>query len=169
MVYGGTWHDVIFAGFQMPYIYHLGNEFTSLTGGWSADGYTIQSAIPINGKVQKLSKTISLTASESSSQVGVVIGVKNILDLSNYTKVTAIYSWGGVEHTLALDISSVSSGYISLTLDNYPNSPTGHIVRFMIIQSNAKNNVQIIGKYAMHKQNYSTDLLSISIKSVYFS
>ena len=166
--YNGNIVGSIFCGFKIPYIYHQGNECVTLTGGWSADGYTIYSDIPVNGTVQKLSDSIVLTVNDTSSRAGVIIGTNNSLDMTNYNNVTVAYVWGGSENTLTLDITDISSGYISLMIDDYVYA-SGHDVRFMVTRSNTKTNVHGTGKYAMQSKAYAANLLSITVKDVYFS
>ena len=169
ITYNGKWNNVLFAGLQLYYLYENGNEFTEKTGGFSADGYSIHSAIPTNGSVTKNDSNISLTVANISlnGRAGIIIGTANMVNLSKYSKLCAIYNWGGIEKSIEVDISSLSSGYVLLYLDhNYYNE--GHVINFFLSCSTSKNRAEENRLNANYEsQNYDSKYLTVNIEKVW--
>ena len=165
--YDGVWKDVLFAGLQIPYLYMNGNEFNSLSGGWVTDGYSIHSAIPTSGNISKLANSMKLTITPTGSRCGVILGTNNYVDITKYSKLTVVYEWHGIEYENEVDLTSVSSGYVSIELDNDINST---LISFIIIVSSSKTYVQENVIASNHRRlSYNSNLLTAIIKSIYFT
>lgn len=169
--HNGEWVDWKFAGLQAYYIYGDGNEFADKTGGWTTSGYSAYSGASISGTVSKLENGISLSVDEVTTDVRkyVIVGTENIIDLSNHNKLCVSYNWGGEDFVTEVDISSVSSGYVSVSLDNY-NYGAGqyHYVTACIYVKNTKVNVwEGDSASTLNRKDYASNLLSMSVKKVW--
>lgn len=132
---GGEWNGWI------TYLYNAGDECESITGGWSADGYSYNNGATVKAGTLGIS---SMTLDRSADDSIHVLGTSDMIDLTNkntlyieVTEVTKITAWPNVtvsrtktnwaddgyfilQHSLtatgviATDISSISSGYISV-------------------------------------------------------
>lgn len=172
ITYNGEWKNVIFAGFQSHYLYANGNEFTEITGGWTTNGYTIHSAIPVSGSVSKQDNTIDLTVGTvaTNGRCGIIVGTKNILDLSNYNALYISYIWNGEEFIDEIDISSLSSAYISVFLDhnNWNNGADSAVTAF----ANCSSVKELVhetntGSVYRRKQPSASNLLTINIRKIW--
>ncbi|HWQ98934.1 MAG TPA: hypothetical protein VN538_12700 [Clostridia bacterium] len=106
----------------LGWLYRLGNEFTTITGGWVASAWSGNTAI-WTGVAPGLTKEaaalkIDMTNTYSAGKSGVV-GIANLVNLTNATtlRIKISYSLGGIDtpgsgryQRLYLMVSDVTSG-----------------------------------------------------------
>ena len=66
------------------YLYKSGNEYTSLTGGWSLEN------LQVNGRTERLSDSLRLYYATNGQSASIATAV-NPIDLSNYSKIYIRY------------------------------------------------------------------------------
>lgn len=151
-------------------LYASGKEYESITGGWSDNGYTIHSSIPLSGSYSSLESGLVVTVSDTSARYGKVVGTNNAIDLSSYSKLECELIANGETHNIDIDITSLNGEYyISFAVDR--NGYDGKVLYYLYV-SNSKKFVGDTNMVAQNNVVFSsnvTNYLSPRITSIKLS
>ena len=82
VIYNGTTVWEKFNG----YLYYYGNEYTSFTGGWNDNGYSMHGSAPEGGTYSKTSSYIQVSPTTGSRHAK-TIGTNNLINLTGYSRI----------------------------------------------------------------------------------